>query len=152
EAMIAQEAFVEWAQVHGRFYGTSRDEVDRARREDDTDGIIFDVDFQGARQIRAVYPDAVSVFILPPSLAELERRLRGRGTEDEEATQRRLANAKREIAHYGLFDFVIVNDEVNKAHERMRSIVFSERCRRRHVAPRCEDLLHQAGVARLSGT
>src|SRR5690606_40261024 len=76
----------------------------------------------------------------------------GRGTEDEAATQRRLNNARREIAQYGLFDYVVVNDEVNQAHERMRSIVFAERCRRRRHARRCEELLAQAQVALVDGT
>lgn len=152
EAMIERGAFAEWAKVHGHFYGTSLHEIDLARDRADIEGVIFDIDFQGARQIRAVFPNAVSVFILPPSLSELERRLRGRGTEDEATTQRRLTNAKREIAHYGLFDYVVVNDEVNQAHERMRSIVFAERCRREYRAGQCEQLLRDAGVARTMGT
>ena len=81
------------------------------------------------------------MFILPPSLEELERRLRGRGTEDETATVRRLANAKREIAHYGLFDYVIVNDDIALASERLCSVVLAERSKRQRLALQCEGLL-----------
>lgn len=141
ERMIQDGRFAEWARVHDRYYGTALKEVEDARRI--SQGIIFDIDYQGARQIRATMPEAVSVFILPPSHAELERRLRGRGTEDEETTLRRLGNAKREIGHYGLFDYVLVNDEIDAAALRLGSIVIAERCRRSRHALRCERLLSQ---------
>ncbi|MBW2453934.1 MAG: guanylate kinase, partial [Deltaproteobacteria bacterium] len=148
--MVDARAFAEWAEVHSNSYGTSFAEIGRARKEGS--GVIFDIDFQGARQIRARVPEAVSVFILPPTLEELERRLRGRGTEDEETTLRRLANAKREIAHYGLFDYVVVNDDLEQAYERLKSIAIGERCRRGRHAPRCEHLLAMADrSARQSG-
>ena len=139
EQMARVHAFAEWAKVHDHHYGTSKQEIELARAS--SGGVIFDIDFQGARQIRAHYPEAVGVFILPPSLAELERRLRGRGTEDEETTIRRLHNAKGEIAHYGLFEYVIVNDDVARASERLRSVVIAERCRRARAAQLCEELL-----------
>ncbi|MSP24165.1 MAG: guanylate kinase [Myxococcales bacterium] len=145
--MVSAGRFAEWAVVHGRSYGTAHSEVDHARRT--ANGILFDIDFQGARQIKARVMDAVSVFILPPSLTELERRLRGRGTEDEPTTRRRLANAKREIAHYGLFDYVVVNDDLDRAEERIVSIVIAERCRRARHADRCEALLARAREATL---
>ncbi|MBI4951009.1 MAG: guanylate kinase [Myxococcales bacterium] len=141
ERMVRERAFAEWAAVHDRRYGTSKREIDAARAG--ARGVLFDIDYQGARQIKAHYPDAVGVFVLPPSLEELERRLRGRGTESEEATVRRLAAAKREIAHYGLFDYVVVNDELERAYERLRSVVVAERCRRARHAQRCEELLTQ---------
>lgn len=150
ERMIAEGAFVEWARVHGHSYGTSFDQIEKARGEGD--GIIFDIDFQGARQIIAHYPDAATVFILPPNLTELEKRLRGRGTEDEATTQRRLRNAKREIAHYGLFQYVVINDDVETAQERMKAIVLAERCKRPRHARRCEALLVASGVKREGGT
>jgi guanylate kinase len=152
DEMIAAGAFAEWAKVHSNYYGTALSEIENARADPDVDGIIFDIDFQGARQIRAAFPQAVGAFILPPSLAELERRLRGRGTEDEDTTLRRLANAKREIAHYGLFDYIIVNDDIDQAALRMRSIVFAERCRRPRHAHRCEQLLVESGANRTGGT
>ncbi|MCC6523088.1 MAG: guanylate kinase [Polyangiaceae bacterium] len=141
ERMVRERAFAEWAAVHDRRYGTSKREIEAARAE--ARGVLFDIDYQGARQIKAHYPDAVGGFVLPPSLEELERRLRGRGTESEEATVRRLAAAKREIAHYGLFDYVVVNDELERAYERLRSVVLAERCRRARHAQRCEELLTQ---------
>lgn len=146
EAMIKAGSFAEWAKVHEQLYGTSHREIDTARTV--AQGVLFDIDYQGARQIKASLPDAVAVFILPPSLAELERRLRGRGTEDETTTQRRLKAAKEEIAHYGLFDYVIVNDEVNRAHEQLRAIVLAERCRRSRHAPACERMLAEGKVER----
>ncbi|MEM1028984.1 MAG: guanylate kinase [Myxococcota bacterium] len=151
-SMVDDGAFAEWAQVHGRCYGTSLAEIEAAKRDPDVDGIIFDIDFQGARQIRASFADAVTVFILPPDLVELERRLRGRGTEDEATTRRRLANAKREIAHYGLFDYLVVNDDVARGHERMRSIVIAERCRRQRHAHHTEALLRASGAMLDGGT
>ncbi|MGK3963145.1 guanylate kinase [Sorangium sp. So ce118] len=139
EQMIRIGAFAEWARVHDHLYGTSLKEIEIARAT--ARGVLFDIDHQGARQIKASLPEAVAVFILPPSLAELERRLRGRGTEDETTTLRRLRNAKGEIEHYGFFDYVIVNDEINRAYEQLRSLVFAERCRRQRRALLCERLL-----------
>ena len=91
-------------------------------------------------------PEAVGVFILPPSMAELERRLRGRGTEDEATTLRRLKNAKGEIEHYGFFDYVIVNDDIERAYEQLRAIVLAERCRRERHALLCERMLAEGKV------
>jgi guanylate kinase len=142
KAMITDDAFAEWACVHGRYYGTDRREIEAARQ--DGSGVLFDIDYQGARQIKASYPEAVGVFILPPSLEELERRLRGRGTEDEAATVRRLTNAKREIGHYVFFDYVVVNDDIDVAYERLRSVWFAEKSRRFRVAGRCEQLLAES--------
>jgi guanylate kinase len=139
EQMIRAGTFAEWARVHGYLYGTSLKEIEIARAT--ARGVLFDIDFQGARQIKAALPDAVGVFILPPSLVELERRLRGRGTEDEPTTLRRLENAKLEIEQYGLFDYVIVNDDIHHAYEQLRSVVFAERCRRARHALRCERML-----------
>jgi guanylate kinase len=90
----------------------------------------------------------VGVFILPPSLAELEHRLRGRGTEDEATTLRRLSNAKGEVEHYGFFDYVVVNDEINSAYEQLRSVVNAERCKRWRRAALCERLLAEGKVVR----
>src|SRR5262245_42208932 len=112
EQLVARDAFVEWAEVHGNCYGTSRAEIDRARLEPDCSGMIFDIDYQGARQIRAKQYDAVAVFILPPSMIELERRLRGRASESEEVVQRRFKAAMVEIEHYGFFDYLVVNDDL----------------------------------------
>ncbi len=142
--MIEENAFAEWAHVHGNLYGTSLSEIEVARKT--ANGVLFDVDYQGARQIKARMPEAIGVFILPPSLAELERRLRGRGTEDEPTTLRRLQAAKGEIEHYGFFDYVIVNDEIQRAYDNLRALVFAERCKRDRHALLCEQLLAEGKV------
>jgi guanylate kinase len=134
-------AFLEWAEVHGNLYGTSRAEIDRARGTAGCTGMIFDIDYQGARQIKSKVADVVTAFLLPPSMRELERRLRGRASETEEAVQRRFAVAKREIEHYALFDYLVVNDDVQRAFDELRSIVVAERTRRQRRAATAEALL-----------
>lgn len=138
ERLIAQDGFLEWAEVHGNLYGTSRGELDRSHA---ARGIIFDIDHQGARQIKSSSPDAVAVFILPPSMQVLEQRLRGRRSEDEETVQRRFRAALEEIAHYGLFDYVLVNDDLEQATTQLISIFLAEECRRGRASRRAERLL-----------
>jgi guanylate kinase len=111
ERRIAEGKFIEWAEVHGNLYGTSIAELDRARSEGKM-GVVFDVDYQGARQIKAQLQNVLGVFILPPSMDELARRLRGRAMDDEATIQRRFEKAKREIENYRLFDYIIVNDDL----------------------------------------
>jgi guanylate kinase len=142
DQLVESHAFVEWAEVHGNFYGTSLAEIERARSEHKR-GIVFDVDYQGARQIRAVRPDAVSVFVLPPSMEELRQRLRARASDDESTIERRFNNARDEIGQYGLFDYVVVNDDLERTKLRMRSIIEAERTRRVRMAPLAEQLLRQ---------
>jgi guanylate kinase len=141
DALVEEKAFLEWAEVHGHRYGTSTAEIDRARAVPGCTGMIFDIDYQGARQIGSKLNDVVSVFILPPSMAELERRLRGRASETEETLARRYAVAEREIEHYALFNYVIVNDDVQRAFDELRSITVAERARRQRRAPLAEALL-----------
>ncbi|MET0284423.1 MAG: guanylate kinase [Polyangiales bacterium] len=138
-------AFVEWAEVHGNLYGTTISELDRARSEEKV-GIVFDVDYQGARQIKAKLPSAVGVFILPPSMEELARRLRGRATDDEATIQKRFAKAKLEIENYRLFDYLIVNDDLQKSHSRLRSIVYAESSKTTRLAAAAERLLRDENV------
>jgi guanylate kinase len=140
EGMIEQEQFLEWAAVFGNLYGTSRSEIDRAR-DASARGIIFDVDHQGARQIKSVRPDVVTVFILPPSMSTLRARLRGRASEDEATVQRRYSAALNEIAHYGMFDYVLVNDDLDMATEQLVAIFRAEECRRLRAARLAEALL-----------
>ena len=109
--LIDAGEFLEWAEVHGNLYGTSRQEIGAAAQQR---GIIFDIDHQGARQIRSAEPNAVSIFILPPDMDILLKRLRGRASEDEETVQRRFAAARAEIAHYSMFDYVLVNGSVSR--------------------------------------
>jgi guanylate kinase len=141
EELVQREAFLEWAQVHENYYGTSLAEIERAKSDPTCSGIIFDIDYQGARQIRAKVPDAVAVFILPPSMIELERRLLGRASESEEAVRKRFAAAHVEIEHYGFFDYLVVNDDLNEAFRHLEGIVLAERSRRTRRAELAERLL-----------
>jgi guanylate kinase len=139
--LVAQGAFLEWAEVHGNLYGTSTAEIDSARVTPGCTGMIFDIDYQGARQIRSKVDDVVAVFILPPSMRELERRLRGRASDTEDVVAQRFAGARREIEHYALFDYLVVNDDVLRAFDELRSIAVAERARRQRRAPLAESLL-----------
>jgi guanylate kinase len=139
--LVRQGAFLEWAEVHGNLYGTAAEEISRARCTPQCRGIIFDIDYQGARQIMSKVPDVTLVFILPPSMDELERRLRGRASDSAEAVARRFAVAQREIEHYALFDYIVVNDDVERAFDELRSIVVGERARRPRRAALAESLL-----------
>jgi len=136
--LIEQGAFLEWAEVHGNLYGTGRAELESGAG---LRGIIFDIDHQGARQIKCAAPDSVAVFILPPTMAVLEQRLRGRASEDEETVQRRFGVALREIEHYGLFDYVLVNEDLEEATKQLVSIFRAEECRRHRAARHAERLL-----------
>jgi guanylate kinase len=144
ERLIQLDEFLEWAEVHGNLYGTSRREVDNAKG---ARGLIFDIDHQGARQIKSVHADAVSVFILPPSMQALEGRLRGRATEDEATVQRRFRVARTEIEHYGFFDYLLVNDDLEEATVNLVSIFRAEECRRPRMARRAESLLGEGRSA-----
>jgi guanylate kinase len=139
--LVAQGAFLEWAEVHGNLYGTSTAEIDRARAAPGCTGMIFDIDYQGARQIKSKVTDVLAAFILPPSMQELERRLRGRASETEDAVQGRFAMARREIEHYALFDYIVVNEDVRRASDELAAIVIAERARRARRAPLAEALL-----------
>jgi guanylate kinase len=141
DELVEREAFLEWAHVHGNCYGTSLAEIEAARADTRCGGIIFDIDYQGARQIRAKVPDAVAVFVLPPSMTELERRLRGRASESEESVRKRFAVARDEIEHYGFFDYLVVNENVETAFENLKGIVLAERSRRTRRADLAERLL-----------
>jgi guanylate kinase len=146
QQLVASGAFLEWAEVHGNLYGTSVAEIDRAQAAPDggdgrCTGLIFDIDYQGARQIKSKVEDVVTVFVLPPSMQELERRLRGRASETEETLQKRFTAAQREIEHYALFDYVVVNDDLPRAFDELRSIALAERARRSRRSPLAESLL-----------
>jgi guanylate kinase len=118
---------LEWAEVHGNLYGTGVAEIERASAAGVD--ILLDLDVQGAAQVRRRMPAAVTVFILPPSYGVLERRLRGRGQDDEAAMRRRLAVAGREIDAFEQFDYAIVNEDLDASVEELKSIVRAARCR-----------------------
>lgn len=137
EREIAEGIFLEHAEVHGNLYGTSRTTVSDLLCQGRD--VLLEIDWQGARQIRKTKPDCVSVFILPPSRVELERRLRGRGSDSAEVIERRLHNSREEIAHAHEFDYIIVNDNFDVALGDLQAIVQAVRQRaglqwRRHEA------------------
>lgn len=121
DRLIAEDAFVEWADVHGQRYGTLKSELERVL----TGGgiVIFELDVQGMRNIRRLYPQAVSVFIAPPSIEELKRRLVARGTNDAADIALRMNNAEKEMAARHEFDYVVVNDDVERAAAELMEII-----------------------------
>ena len=117
--------FLEWAEVHGNYYGTSKSwiEAEMASGRD----VLLEIDWQGAQQVRKLFPAAIGVFILPPSLDELRSRLSGRGTDAAEIIARRLAAARDEMRHMGEFDYVIINDDLQQALDDLLSVVRASR-------------------------
>jgi len=132
--MVRGGEFAEHARVHGNRYGTSLAEIRRHQAEG-CDGIIFDIDYQGARQIKRKIPETLAIFILPPSIQELHRRLVKRGTESRKNLDIRLRNAIREIRNFGLFDFVVTNDRLDRAYGDITTIIKAHRLSRA-FAPR----------------
>lgn len=126
ERMIAKKQFVEWALVHGHYYGTSKKEIEEKGAIGD---LILDIDVQGARQIKSNLLRAVFVFILPPKYEELRKRLRDRGEDGPDIIDRRLRNAKREIRYYADFDYVVINNKLDRAVLELESVILSSRCR-----------------------
>lgn len=122
-----QERFLEWAEVHGELYGTPVANLEEARG--DGSHLLLDIDVQGARSVRERVPDAVTVFLLPPSGREIVSRLRGRGTEDPRRLEERLANAERELGAVMEFDFAVVNDDLARAVRTVEAILVAERGR-----------------------
>lgn len=125
EERIRRDEFLEWALVFGNYYGTHRGILERGQAEGKD--VVLDIDVQGARQLKEKIPDAVSIFILAPSREELAKRLRTRSEDSEEVIKRRLAGAAREIEHFRRYDYVLVNDDVDLASERLQAIVNAER-------------------------
>jgi guanylate kinase len=129
---IERGDFLEWAEVHGHFYGSPKTVVDEAFAKRSL--AVFDIDVQGGQAIKKKYPDALLTFILPPSMEELERRLRARKTDSDDTIRNRMLAARAEIEKgESSYDFLVVNDDVDRAFDDMRSIVVAERCRRGRV-------------------
>ncbi len=128
EEMIRRGDFLEWANVYGHLYGTSRAQVERER--DAGRDIILEIDVQGAESIRGLIPDAVTVFILPPSFELLQNRLIARGTDSPADLERRLQGAPAEVEQYENFQYVILNDDINRASAQLAAVVYAERARR----------------------
>ena len=120
DTMVKEDSFLEWAHVHSNRYGTSHKEVARLRAQGHD--VLFDVDYQGGISIMEKHPDAISVFILPPSYAELEKRIRRRGTDAANIIDRRLANAVHEMRQYSHYQYTIINDHLEEAVKSLNSI------------------------------
>jgi guanylate kinase len=129
ERMIRDEKFVEWAEVHGNYYGTSKSELEKKAGHGD---LLLDIDVQGAGKIKEKNMEATFVFILPPFFPELRKRLEKRGQDSLPTILKRLKVAREEIKHYREFDFIVINDELDKAAGELKSVLLSQRCRRKN--------------------
>lgn len=127
DTMIKKESFAEWAGVHGQLYGTTIETIIKA--EETGNDLILDIDWQGAKQIKKSIDTGIYIFILPPTLLELEKRLRKRGQDSEEVIKKRLNNAKKEIEHAPSYDYNITNDNLDESISCLKSIIIAERCR-----------------------
>jgi guanylate kinase len=145
EAMIARGEFLEYARVFGKHsYGTPKKWLEESRRKNLD--LVLEIDVQGAAQVKEKLPESVAIFILPPSRAELERRLRSRGTDSDEDIARRLAKARDEISVFGkYYDYCVVNDDVERAGREAQAIVTALRCSSARRRPRVEELLASFG-------
>lgn len=139
-----QGEFLESAEVHGNYYGTSRLMIEQQMRTG-TD-VLLEIDWQGARQVLKQFPDAIDIFILPPSIAALEERLKKRGQDEPHIITRRILAAGGEIAHAPEFEYVIINEEFSAALSDLRAIVRAARCRMAQQAQRNADLFAQLGI------
>jgi guanylate kinase len=148
-ALQEREEFAEWAKVHDYYYGTPKEPLDQSIRAGRD--ILLDIDVQGAHQIKQAYPQAVSIFLLPPSLMELKRRLAARGTDGQEIIRRRLANARGEIREIIRYDYYVVNREVKQAAQVLSSIVEAERAKISRVTKWRIDPLSQGGGSKVHG-
>ncbi|MSP62066.1 MAG: guanylate kinase [Myxococcales bacterium] len=143
DEMVARDQFAEWAEVHGHRYGTTVAAVRQAL--EGAKDVLFDIDYQGGRQLKAKFKnEAVLVFVLPPSLRELEARLRNRATDDPEVIARRLRKAHDELKQYGLYDYLVVNDDLAKAYDRLRGIYLAAQCEIERTGHIAETLVKEA--------
>ena len=129
DGMVDEDAFLEWAEVFGHCYGTPRAEIrEKLKRGED---FLFDIDWQGTQQLyQRAQGDVVRVFLLPPSIGELEQRLRGRGTDPDEVIRSRMDRARSEISHWDAYDYVVINDDIEACFGKVRMILEAERMRR----------------------
>jgi guanylate kinase len=139
EKLVSRGAFLEHANVFGNYYGTAQATVETAMQNGKN--VLLEIDWQGAAQVRRLIPGMVSIFILPPSRDELERRLRGRGQDTEEVITRRMAAARDETSHYAEADYIVVNDDFNQAVTDTMAVINSQRLRTVHQAPELVDLI-----------
>jgi len=138
-AMRDRDELLEWAEVFGNYYGTSTEVLEQARERGHD--LLLDIDVHGAGQLKERLSEAVTVFILPPSREELEKRLRKRSSDSNDVIERRLGEAAREVENYAEYNYVLVNDRLDETLEQLRSILVGERCRQRQMADRIESIL-----------
>jgi len=143
ERMAARGEFVEWANVFGHLYGTAKKQIRAAQKRGQD--ILLDIDVQGHRQVRRKLPEAVSIFVLPPSFRELERRLRHRHSDMPEVIARRLQTARREITHWPEYDYLVVNDHIVGAGKALLAVVEAARFRREMQVERVRDICKTFG-------
>lgn len=143
KAKRSQGFFAEWAEVHGNFYGTPVKPVRECLKQGRD--MVFDIDVQGAMQLRDSLPQAMFIFLLPPGRAELVNRLESRGTDSPEIIERRLENGPGEIAQANLFDYLIVNDDLDQAYDRLRAVYLAAKTRRENQPGLVEGLLNKWG-------
>jgi guanylate kinase len=141
EELIGQEQLLEYAEFVGNYYGTPLAYVNKMR--DAGRDVFLEIEVQGAAQVRSKVPDGLFIFLAPPSLTELEERLVGRGTETDEVIASRLNAARQELEMMNLYDYVVVNDEVEKACDRINAIIIAEHCKRERVEQRYLDMLKE---------
>ena len=144
EAMIERGEFLEWADVYGHLYGTSTAQVERERAAGRD--IILEIDVQGAASIRAKVPDSISVFILPPSFELLRQRLVARNTDSVADLERRMQGAPSEVEQYKFFDYVVLNDDINRASQQLAAVIYAERARRERQETLLRNSLEDFGV------
>jgi guanylate kinase len=143
ERMVAGHEFIEWAEVFGHFYGTSKTQLEKALGNGRD--VLLDIDVQGHEQVRKRLPEALSVFVLPPSFQELKRRLTNRHSDAPEVVERRLAAARQEISHWPEYDYLVVNDRLSRATQALRAIVQAGRMRRQSQAERAQEICRTFG-------
>lgn len=139
EARLARNEFLEYAEVFGNYYGTNRDSFENAVREGKD--LLLDIDVQGARQLKVAIPEAISIFVLPPSREVLEQRLRSRSQDSEAVIERRLKGAAAEVRNYTQYDFVLINRELEESAARLASIVKAERLRKARMEEEVRPIL-----------
>jgi guanylate kinase len=149
EGMIAHKEFLEWAEVYGNYYGTHRGILEECRASGKD--LVLDIDVQGARQLKCQIPEAVTVFILPPSREVLEHRLRARSEDPEDVIERRLRQAAEEIRNYNAYDYVLINRDLEQSDAVLGAIVRAERARRTRIEDQIQPILDTFHIKRNHG-
>lgn len=131
EKMVAQGEFAEWAEIYGNLYGTTRSSIEQALQQGRD--LIFDIDSQGAQQLKRTYPSGISIFLLPPSVSELEKRLCNRKTDSQETIRKRMNKARQEISQVGTYEYIVINNVLEETLHVLEAIVVAEKHRRENM-------------------